>query len=605
MVKIRLKIVLFTVFLSYVAFLASCERSDVNKLKTTRDTEIQLQCFEYGWKGSRASNDSGEHTGFSEGDRMEMLIAGNKKTGTLRMEYKNNRWNPALKRGDYGEGRLVLSAVSPVQTPNRDNPSLRDIDMREDQRSPDNYSISDVLFANREISGDDSSVSLWFRHAMHRLNINLEGSVPDDLVIEVKSLSKGSISLENGVVTADASQGYVWMKPHRNHDGTYSIIIIPQETKVFGNGEGLIRMTSGGKSVSYIFNDSKVKKFDAGMQTTINLTLKTGGGVTVDKDFANRTYWVYGVTGPDFPGRENLIAKQPWEHDVDEGIWFRYSYEKWTPPLLFESQYLTWKKSFGWFDCNKSFKYQGDGKMCWAATASNLIHWWMVQNKKYIEAYDKKFGPEYENMKRPEKYGKMTKDNQQHSEVFNFFKSAFNNQGSWETGGVNWFINGNKSKLSYCKLQNFHGFFSKVFSRKDTIAKDTYNMTKENFNLWIKDAFLHNRAIGFSVAGFAGPQTGPHAMVIWGAEFDAEGNVAFIYFCDNNFGENEPNHASISRFKVVYGKSTIPELKGTYTFLSQLDNTDGTPSKTRLPFSSVTQVDLRLDLWQKAFPEVK
>lgn len=73
--------------------------------------------------------------------------------------------------------------------------------------------------------------------------------------------------------------------------------------------------------------------------------------------------------------------------------------------------------------------------MCWAAAASNLIHWWMDQNREYIAAYDKKYGPEYGDLKRPEKYTRMTPENQQHSEVFNFFKSSFGNQGSWDTGG--------------------------------------------------------------------------------------------------------------------------------------------------------------------------
>lgn len=276
-----------------------------------------------------------------------------------------------------------------------------------------------------------------------------------------------------------------------------------------------------------------------------------------------------------------------------------------SPPLLLEEEYLTWKEDFGWFDCNKTFNYDGDGNMCWAAAASNLIHWWMAQNRKYIEAYDKEYGPEYKGIDRPEKYSKMTETNQQHSEVFNLFKSCFNNQGSWDTGGVNWYVNGNKQKLTYCKWQDFHGFFSKVFSKDDAVAKETYDTSKETFNQWIKDAFRYHQAIGFAAYDFAGRDTKSHSMVIWGAEFDAEGNVAFVYICDNNNSADEPNHASLKRYKVVYDKSTIPELKGDYAYISLLDNIDGTPSTTRFRFTSITLVDLRRDLWQKAFPDVK
>lgn len=94
-------------------------------------------------------------------------------------------------------------------------------------------------------------------------------------------------------------------------------------------------------------------------------------------------------------------------------------------------------------------------------------------------------------------------------------------------------------------------------------------------------------------------------MVIWGAEFDADGNVAFIYFCDNNLSDYEPNHASIKRYKIIYDKSNIPELKGDYAYLTPLDYIDGTSAKGRAPFTSLTQVDLRLDLWKKAFPKIK
>lgn len=144
-----------------------------------------------------------------------------------------------------------------------------------------------------------------------------------------------------------------------------------------------------------------------------------------------------------------------------------------------------------------------------------------------------------------------------------------------------------------------------MFSEDDAVAKGTSDTSKETFNLWFKDAFRYNQAIGFAAYDFAGPNTKSHSMVIWGAEFDAEGNVAYVYICDNNRAEDEPNHASLQRYKVVYEKSNVPEMKGDYAYLTPLDNIDGTPSKARFRFTSLTLVDLRLDLWQKAFPNVK
>lgn len=79
--------------------------------------------------------------------------------------------------------------------------------------------------------------------------------------------------------------------------------------QAFCSGEGLIRLTTEGKSASYTFNGN-AEKFDAGMQTTLNLTLKTEDS-NVDLEFSNQTYWVYGVTAPDFPGKENIYSARP------------------------------------------------------------------------------------------------------------------------------------------------------------------------------------------------------------------------------------------------------------------------------------------------------
>ena len=425
----------------------------------------------------------------------------------------------------------------------------------------------------------------------------MDGTVPDDLTIEVKSLATGQVSLEDGTVTADTSEACVWIKPFRKSENSYSLIILPQDAKTFTSGEGLIRLTTAGKSASYTFNGN-AETFNAGMQTTLNLTLKTEEGGSADLEFSNQTYWVYGVKAPNFPGKEKIDTYPFSRTEFDDGIWFRYDYGD-----RDEVQFLTWEEGCGWYDCNKTFNYDGDGKMCWAAGASNLIHWWMEHNRKYIEAYDAEYKTEYNNMPRPEKYTRMTKENQQHSEVFNFFKLLFDNKGGWDTGGVNWFINGD-SKYIYPKDKDFPGFFSEVFDKTDKIAVEIKNPPKEDFNIWMKDAFKNNKVIGFSSYDFAGKNTGIHAMTIWGAEFDAEGNVEYVYFCDNNYSESEPNHASLRRFKVVYEESTIPEIKGLLAYLRPLDYNDGTIPKS-YPFSSLTLVDLRLDLWQKEYPNIE
>lgn len=555
------------------------------------------------WIEGRAVTEDDGSGNFADGDCIEMLIKSGDLNKIINPEYKEGRWTPSLNRGDYSSGKINVYAIYPILPITDDGNMLRTISLPTDQSNIENHKSGDILYANAVAGLSDSYIRLQFSHAMHRICINLKGSVPEDLQIELLCVTDGYISLENGTVIESASSVPQWIKPLRKEDNSFMAIILPQDATPYHSGEGFIRLTSGGKTAYYNL-DEKINSFTKGMQTTINLTLKSVGTGEVDTEFSNQTRWVYGVDAPDFPGKENLVTYNVGRYDVDEGIWLRYAYEKMYPPMPIEVQYLTWKEGCGWYDCNKSFEYEGDRNMCWAAAASNLIHWWLEHNRKYIEAFDRDYGLGNADMRRPEEYTKMTEDNQHHSEVFNFFKSSFIDKGGWDTGAVNWFINGNRKNISPLNL-NFNGFFSEVFSKEDEVAVEIKNMSKENFNKSMKDAFKNNKAIGFSSYDFAGKNTGVHAMTIWGAEFDAEGNVEYVYFCDNNYADSEPNHASLLRYKVVYAESTVPEIKGLVANMRALDYNDGTVPTMLLPFTSLTLVDLRQDIWRKTFPDIE
>lgn len=571
---------------------ASCQPCDE---VSVHDDNLYLTCSKSGWTSyTRLTTDKEGNGAFSEGDRIELQQATGQTASTSEMEYNCGQWTPSLKRNGNTDP-LTLSAIFPVLPPANGKEAIRSLSLPPDQSLPASYAAADVLFGSTTVNATDASAVLTFRHALHRLQINLKGNIPADLLIEIRSYTEGDISLTDGSVTLKAPQAPSWIIPQKEDASTYTAIILPQEASPYHNGEGLLRLTSGGKTVTYPLN-TDIKDFAPGMQTTLNLTLKQAGGNGVaDLDFSNQTFWVYGITSPPFPGQENIktYSTSTWVTNFKEGEWLRYAYEEIDLPN--EEHYLTWKEGCGWFDCNKSFEYKGDRNMCWAATASNLIHWWLENNRAYVNAYEAKYGGD----PCPTGYRKMTEKDQQHSEVFNFFKECYPDMGSWDTGGVNWFVNGDKRNLIYSSNEDFTGFFHQVFTKDTPVATETRNTSKKNFNQWIKDAFRKHNAIGFSANGFVGPNASRHSMTIWGAEFDEEGNVAFLYFCDNNYGEIEPNHGSLRRFKVVYSESTS---QGTY--LTPLDYRDGTQPKSKALICSITLVDLRRDIWKAAFPEI-
>ena len=305
------------------------------------------------------------------------------------------------------------------------------------------------------------------------------------------------------------------------------------------------------------------------------------------------------------------MSKPLYTEIFPEGEWFRYDFD------LSESQFLTWKEGCGWFDCNKSPEYnENDGNLCWAAAASNLLIWWMVNNKAYIEAYDKEFGSEVTSTKDDRVFSRPSDEfkpllyidgSVNRAPVFEFFKSSFPNRGGWASAGVNWFINGEHSyKLLSPNFQGFPGFFHNVFQKTDVIAVDSRNSPNcELFNKFIIDALSNKRALEFGVFDIAGTGTGTHAMIIWGAEFDEVGIISHIYYCDNNYADQDANGAVIKRARIVYGKdTTIPNSTAECTYMAALPNEAGIIPKN-FKITSLSSADLRQDIWQKKYPSIK
>lgn len=593
---------LWTVLLGSMWFLISCDRTE--EISFSNNEDFTLECAKSAWsQESRTVIDDEGNGNFEEGDRIDVWTQAGEETSNVGLQYESGKWTPSLKRVNNGQGTWTLSALYPVLSQPVGDATRRILNLPLNQSTPANQQEADILFAQTTVGAGDASAKLLFKHALHRINIHLKGTVPEDLELKIRSCTNGEISLLDGRVYLP-NKSYYWITPLQTAEHTYSAIILPQEASDYQRGEGLLRLTFGGKEISYSLT-TEVLSFQPGMQTTLNLTLKSADedvdDEVVDMEFANQTRWVCGITSPVFPGRDNVqtIPVTTWITDYPEGEWFRNGY---AADILNEVEYLTWKEGYGWYDCNKTFEYKGgDGNMCWAATASNLLHWWLNHNSKYVQAYE----TAHPGNSCPKGYRQMTEADQNHSDIFNFFKQNFPNLGSWETGGVNWFINGDGQKLNANYNTDFKGFFSEVFSKDNAVATDTYNMSKENFNLWMKEAFRMNKAIGFSVYGFANAGSGMHAMTIWGAEFDANGNVAYLYFCDNNQSEQDPNYGAIKRYKVVYKLGETSYDKTRETFLAPLDNIEGTPSQRTSMICSLTLVDLRQDIWQKAFPDIK
>lgn len=515
----------------------------------------------------------------------------------------SGEWLPQLRRSEFGNERLTISAHYPAATDMAEAAVTREITVAEDQTS-DGYAQTDLLFARQALPEGELQADLHFAHALYRLRIQVASDQDEDISIKVRSRMSGSMNMLTGEVSADDSYG--WISPRRNDDGSFDAVVVPQSAEVFRDETGLLKIeTPKGESTYRIpdtIDDRPLTEFLAGQQLTIRLSIQQA-----PPDLANKSMWVYGLNVPDFPGEDKLPTFTLFQK-VPSGIWFRKD------RTFEEIQNLTWQEGCGWYDCHKSVNYdEDDSNICWAASASNLLLWWMNLNKPYIDAYIDEWGDTVTSTNGRYTYDLpsseflplITPEGTNRNAVFNFFKLYCKNQGSWNSSGVRWFITGDNTNIpTEYAGDYFPGFFTHVFSKEDVIATDSKRSpTKEEFNDFIVNALLNRQAIGFTVYDIAGKGTGNHALVIWGVEFDAEGVISHIYYCENNMADQDVNGAVISRVQIAYGPDELYPNGREYTYLKTLQPKNGASPKSFL-ITSLCAVDLRQDIWAKKYPSV-
>lgn len=585
---------------------AACTTDYPSVNKMQEDDFLRL---DFALTGTRAEMNEDGSGHFEENDKIGLYVINNGRIAYRELTYHGNEWLPRLRRSEFGEGELTLSAhypalssaeaFSPVSYPY----SCADIQTEEEYRQ------KDLLHAASSILPGENRASLVFRHLFHRLEINLKGE-SEAVRIKVRTQPDGVIDLLTGKAIVSRENESQWVTPVEKSEGRYWTLIYPQEAAPYQGEEGWVKITGAGqetlvKAPERLNGGEKLVYFEPGKQVQINLNLKPG-----EESLANKVLWVYGVHAPAFPGKEHVPSLPPALDRYPVGKWFRYNWS------FMESQNLTWEEGCGWFDCNKSRDYdEGDENLCWAASASNLIIWWMRHNQPYIEAYDKEYGS---GVILPATSGKVERPSSEfkplydidgsvnRAPVFEFFKDLFPDRGSWNRSGMNWFLTGNTKDLQTSpSITGFPGFFHHVFGRNDEIAIDSKRyLNREDFNDFMKDALLNKKAIGINVTNMGGP--GNHAMTVWGAEFDADGVISHIYYCDNNLSGQDANGAMITRAEIVYIEdNSIPEA-GTriYTYLKSINGEDGSVgSKFRI--LSLCSADLRRDIWEKKYPHIR
>lgn len=417
---------------------------------------------------------------------------------------EGNRWTSSLYWKDW-EGTPYFYAVWPSATQVElwEGTCWYVHRVSRNQSADEDFLFSDLLVADAE-GQRYSPVNLDFRHAMSRVMVNIKNmeTLSDEerqqVQVYVHGYLSGRFALSGNAVQTTEETDWIQAYP-MNEDGSFAALVVPGELERFRT-EGWIKIVAGNRELVYNAPESIGNTLESGKQVTVNLQLKLEEVVPEEP-----VWWVDGV--------------QPFDQWEYEAPVYR----------------MPWRQNCGWFDCNKldarDTSPTGDGRTCWEASSSNLMHWWLNANRDYVERY-----LEYKRRLNPDFSIPSAYPDSKHSEIYQGFKNRFGNKSGYIVSGVNWFLSGICNRVMYPQdvpEQENAGFFFEVFGR-NSLVKQYGNgyMTKEEFNNAIKLARKQGMAVGLDIF----IQGGGHAINLWGAEFDEKGEVSTIYLVDNNDG---------------------------------------------------------------------
>lgn len=284
--------------------------------------------------------------------------------------------------------------------------------------------------------------------------------------------------------------------------------------------------------------------------------MRNGNPVTEyvnDEDHKLKTIiWAQGITPPTMGGPNSQFKKQ-YTYDADGKV----AYIDYIAPYL---------PGNGWYDVNKSENFaQNDLNLCFAAAASNSLHWWMDRNAEYIERFLATNPDDAQVQKLNELRNSFV--NQQQSGVYTVFLKQFagKKDGYWPDLLQDQFINGyylkgnggtNDSPADRDKLLNNGpdkngGFFYKVFQTERLSERRYYDNGFEAISRELKQLFLN----GDSVLMNYHVGVNNHVVTLWGVEYDQNGTISAVYYSDSDDASNQ----GMMRYRVinVNGKAVV------------------------------------------------
>ena len=562
----------------FILTLFSCSQDEeYNDFVSSEDKVVLLTQIGSAASDSRAVIGIDGKGHFVDGDAISLYVNGAQQTQTM----SGGKWTPELLWKNLNGESATFRAFYP-QLKHNDVSFTHTV--ATNQNEGKNFEESDLLFASEVTGRKGEKVKLNFKHLMSCLTVVLKSddyteAQLSQAVVKVNAYNKvdlkndGTVGKVHDYILDKSDMAEITFKYQGN--GTFQAVMCPQ-----GNlhswwypNDCWLSITIYGKThilkepPATLANGVPFNDYVSGQNVTLNYQIK-------NSNIANQRLWVDGVQGiPESSSSEWKLI------------------DKTTSKL----KYLPWKSEYGWFDCSKkntadSEPYH-DMNKCWAATASNLIHWWLARNEANIQKYClKKKVASLSELKVPHIY-----TNHNETEVFQAFRDKFTDEGSFARLGMEWYFLGKyKNEPGRSQLINPNvasgGFFKEVLGENTKMSELHAISSMKELNTAIKKGLLEKKGIAFSIL-MTGFNSG-HAMTIWGAKFDKKGDVCAIYYVDNNDGTLGQEHIGLIEARVGEYEGTDPEKKGR----ACLENWDG---KLNIQIQTIDLLDLQEEAWKQ------
>ena len=247
-------------------------------------------------------------------------------------------------------------------------------------------------------------------------------------------------------------------------------------------------------------------------------------------------YWTQGVTPPKMGGENSDFVRT-------ESTVGGETYVEYIAPFAAGN---------GWYDINKSESLENDANLCFAAAASNTLHWWLAQNREYVDSYLSIL--QQTDSEKAAKLQSLRVDAQEQtgSPIYKIFVDQFakRQEGYWTDILQDQFLNGYKPKANGgvndedwdgpMLIANGPdpkgGFFYDVLKAKRLTRRSYYDAGYDPISKELKEHLMNGEIVLLS---YAMGQAKSHVVTVWGAEYDQNGKLSAVYISDSDDAQQQ------------------------------------------------------------------